>query len=83
MTSTRAVKKIGWAAVAVIIAASAFFDYRVLNEAYGSGPPYYGRTVNMDKWESPLPALLIIQVIAFAAAILIFLAERREPGRRR
>ena len=76
-------KKIGWAALAVIIAASAFFDYGVLNEAYGSGPPYYGRTVNMDKWESPWAALVVIQVITLAASALIFVAERRRADNRR
>jgi hypothetical protein len=36
-----------------------------LSEAYGDGPPYYSRTVNMDKWENPLPVLLAVDIAAF------------------
>jgi hypothetical protein len=35
-------------------------DYIILTEAYGSGPPYYGRTENMDKWVNPFPGLIYV-----------------------
>jgi hypothetical protein len=44
-------------------------NYWALMEAYGSGPPYYGRTTNMDKWKNPLPMLIAIDAIG---VVLIF-----------
>mgnify|MGYP000361348859 CR=1 FL=1 len=41
-----------------------WLSYDSLHEAYGSGPPYYGRTVNMDKWQSPIPGLLMLDGLA-------------------
>lgn len=40
-----------------------WMNYDLLREAYGAGPPYYGRTVNMDKWHDPLPGLLLIDAL--------------------
>ncbi|MDH5547368.1 MAG: hypothetical protein OEZ43_17425 [Gammaproteobacteria bacterium] len=34
-----------------------------LFEAYGSGPPYFSRTTNMDKWVNPLPTLAVLDII--------------------
>jgi len=34
--------------------------------AYGDGPPYYGRTTNMDKWENPIPILVVLDIISIA-----------------
>jgi len=31
--------------------------------AFGDGPPYYGRTTNMDKWENPIPLLAVIDIV--------------------
>jgi len=39
--------------------------------AYGSGPPYYGRTTNMDKWESPLAALAILDILSITMICII------------
>ena len=58
-----------------------WLNYTQLNEAYGSGPPYYGRTVNMDKWSNPLPGLLMIDVIGLligAAGVQMFRGRRAE-----
>ena len=41
-----------------------------LLEAYGGGPPYYGRTTNMDKWADPLPWLMGID----ATGLIIIIA---------
>lgn len=40
-----------------------------LVEAFGDGPPYYGRTTNMDKWESPLPILAMIDIVVLVLMI--------------
>lgn len=58
-----------------------WINYGSLVEAYGSGPPHYGRTVNMDKWSDPLPGLLMLDVPALlmlAAATALFLRRQRE-----
>jgi len=39
--------------------------------AYGNGPPYYGRTTNMDKWESPIPTLVILDVVSLAVLFFV------------
>lgn len=39
-------------------------DAWVLLEYYGDGPPYYGRTTNMDKWSSPFWILVVVSVCA-------------------
>ena len=43
-----------------------------LIEAYGSGPPYYGRTTNMDKWSSPIAFLIAVDVAALAISMAFF-----------
>ena len=53
-----------------------FINYAVLMEAYGSGPPYYGRTTNMDKWVSPLPRLAIIDIIGIISLLLLAVFSR-------
>lgn len=44
--------------------------------AFGDGPPYYGRTTNMDKWANPLPYLvgfdLVIAIISYFVLKWIF-----------
>lgn len=49
-----------WAALVLLAAVTLWINYRLLNEAYGAGPPYYGRTTNMDKWSSPVLPLLVL-----------------------
>ena len=40
--------------VAVLLVATlGWLHYELLTETYGSGPPHYGQTTNMDKWSSP------------------------------
>jgi hypothetical protein len=59
-----------------------WLNYSQLSEAYGSGPPYYSRTTNMDKWNDPLPGLLMIDAVCLligAAAIQLF--RRRSSER--
>ena len=46
----------------LLLAVSIGVNYINLNEAFGSGPPYYDRTTNMDKWSNPIPKLLLIDI---------------------
>lgn len=57
---------------ALCIAALLVAAFNLVNliEAYGSGPPYYSRTVNMDKWQSPIPVLVVIDVATFVLLAL-------------
>ncbi|WP_455733805.1 hypothetical protein, partial [Burkholderia stabilis] len=45
------------AVLLVVLALVVVFNVVNVSEAYGDGPPYYARTVNMDKWSDPLPVL--------------------------
>jgi hypothetical protein len=51
------------ASAVVLLVGVAWLNFINLAEAYGSGPPYYGRTTNMDKWSDPLPVLLLIDAV--------------------
>ena len=53
-------------AMVLFILAAVVVNYVLLSEAYGDGPPYYGRTVNLDKWTSPLPIVVPIDLVAVA-----------------
>ncbi|URV28016.1 hypothetical protein [Burkholderia gladioli] len=68
----------------VVVALAAAFNVLNLREAYGDGPPYYGRTTNMDKWESPLPMLLPVDavVIVLLGVYAIWLRRTRSRNPR-
>lgn len=53
------------------------FNWINLSEAYGSGPPYYSRTTNMDKWTNPLPVLTAVDVLSLLIVALLALWIRR------
>ena len=61
----------------IVIGAVILFNIFNLMEAYGSGPPYYSRTTNMDKWKNPLPMLLLIDVAVAAVATLSFIVVNK------
>ena len=67
-----------------IVGYLAWATFDVVAESYGSGPPYYGRTTNMDKWTSPVPGLLAIDLPGLGiAGGLIYLGlhlRRRSTG---
>ena len=67
--------------LAITVLAAIAFNASNLIEAYGSGPPYYSRTMNMDKWESPLPILSSVDVLA-AIAVAAFIASGRSRGQK-
>jgi len=53
-----------------------YINYTALIDAYGSGPPYYNRTTNMDKWASPLPRLAVFNAIALLALFATYLYSK-------
>jgi general stress protein CsbA len=61
------------AALAAVVAAAAFAAYVNVDNvvgAFGDGPPYYGRSTNMDKWANPIPFLVVLDVVVIAAGYL-------------
>jgi hypothetical protein len=70
---TRALLGLGLA----ILAAVAYVNYINLAEAFGAGPPHYGRTTNMDKWADPIPFLLAVDAAAVAVLVVLGALLRR------
>ncbi|KVM70312.1 hypothetical protein WJ59_00600 [Burkholderia gladioli] len=70
--------------VLIIVLLTVALNLLNLREAYGDGPPYYGRTTNMDKWESPLPMLLPVDavVIVLLGVYAIWLRRTRSRNPR-
>ena len=87
MQARRALTYACFALAIALVGCLAWASYDVVVESYGTGPPYYGRTTNMDKWTSPVPGLLAIDLPGLGiAGGLIYLGLRlRCPagGRRR
>ncbi|WP_309880362.1 hypothetical protein [Caballeronia sp. LZ029] len=53
------------------------FNVVNLNEAYSDGPPYYARTMNMDKWTDPRPALAAIDAVTVLLIASVAYVARR------
>lgn len=66
-----------WIGAACALAIAAWFTSTSLTEAYGAGAPYYSRTTNMDKWESPIPVVIAVDVLALALVLLALLPLMR------
>lgn len=66
-------RRVLFAAILLIVVLAVLY-VNVINlwEAYGSGPPHYGRTTNMDKWTNPWPALLVLDGLAVAVCLLLY-----------
>ena len=60
--------------VTAIAIGVAVLNWSMLAEAYGSGPPYYSQTTNMDKWTSPWTLLGPVDVLS---ALIVFALFRR------
>lgn len=64
-------------AYAVLLACALWFLFVVFVNidaivgGYGDGPPYYGRTTNMDKWESPVPMLFLLDTVSIAILFIL------------
>lgn len=68
--------RIAYFAIAACIVLVSFVGYINVDSIiwnFGDGPPYYGRTTNMDKWEDPVPTLLAIDI---SVAVVVFLIGR-------
>jgi hypothetical protein len=66
-------------AMVVIVAMAIVFNWINVDEAYGSGPPYYARTTNMDKWVDPRPVLFAVDALAMlVVGALAYLLSRRK-----
>ncbi|SDR41207.1 hypothetical protein SAMN05443245_5679 [Paraburkholderia fungorum] len=66
--------------VALLALVALIVVFNVLNfgEAFGSGPPYYGRTTNMDKWSNPLPVLAAVDALGILAiAAYMYFMKRK------
>lgn len=74
------------AACVVLVLFIGYINIDSLIENFGDGPPYYGRTTNMDKWEDPIPTLLAIDIVAAIVIVLVgkwaVRSLRRPPLRR-
>ncbi|WP_109482329.1 hypothetical protein [Paraburkholderia sp. C35] len=73
MNTSRTVRAALLVAICMATLLVVAFNIANLVEAYGNGPPYYSRTVNMDKWQSPLPVLAAIDM---AALLILAFAVR-------
>jgi hypothetical protein len=62
MTARRPISYACFALAIVLVGYLAWATCDILMESYGSGPPYYGRTTNMDKWSNPMPGLFAIDL---------------------
>lgn len=67
------------ALAALVLSGAIFMSYGALVEAYGSGPPYYSRTTNMDKWSDPLPEVVLLDLGALAVAAALIWVGVRKP----
>ncbi len=67
------------AGLLVLVLLIVAFNAINLTEAFGNGPPYYGRTTNMDKWSNPLPVLAGVDALGVLAiaAYMYFLRRKR------
>lgn len=57
-------------AVASLVAFAIYVNIDNLIGAFGDGPPYYGRTTNMDKWANPLPFLFVFDLLVGSISYL-------------
>ena len=64
-------------AALVVAAVGLWIVYTNLNEAYGSGPPHYSMTTNMDKWSSPWPLVIGVVVVCSAVCWLLLRGFKR------
>ena len=78
MTKNRSVRIAFGAALLLLVVLIVAFNAVNLTEAFGNGPPYYGRTTNMDKWSNPLPLLAGVDAIGvMAVAAYVYFLTRK------
>ncbi len=60
-----------------MVSGLAAVNIAIWTEHYGSGPPYFGRTVNLDKWTSPVSTMLLLNAGVLAIVALVAIVRRR------
>ena len=70
------------AVTSAIVGLCLYYDVATITEFYGSGPPYYGRTTNMDKWSDPLPSLVVVNLGAAVVVAMALFWTRKQAGRK-
>ncbi|MCM5682173.1 hypothetical protein M8A51_21810 [Schlegelella sp. S2-27] len=75
--SKRVVNGVCGMAAVIVFALAAYVTTINLIEAYGSGPPYYGMTTNMDKWERPVGFLVGLNVVALILIVVLGRVARK------
>jgi hypothetical protein len=70
---------VAWFPALLVTALSFGTSIDTLAEAYGAGPPYYGRTTNLDKWVSPWPVVLLLVAASAGTLVLTHWALRKRP----
>lgn len=82
-TSRRSLPWLAAITVIVVLAVCALRTRATYLEYYGDGPPYYGRTTNMDKWQSPMFELVVTNAVGLAWLVaLVGYWLRRRAGPR-
>lgn len=78
MAKNRSVRIALGVGLLVLVGAIVAFNAINLSEAFGNGPPYYGRTTNMDKWSNPLPVLAGVDALGvLAIALYVYFLRRK------
>lgn len=72
--------RLWWFACLISAAIAASVTWASLSEAYGAGPPYYGRTTNLDKWVNPFPLLLGVDGPLLVLALFCAARARRSSA---
>ena len=65
-----------WTIAVLLLGLASWMTVTQLTEAFGSGPPYYGRTTNMDKWDNPVPFLLAVDLAVLAVVVPLLAPEQ-------
>jgi hypothetical protein len=82
--TVRRVAAVSFAALMLgVLALCLSVDWAICSEAYGAGPPYYGRTTNMDKWQDPMGRLVVVNVTGFGLAAALGFGLWRLRGAKR
>lgn len=56
-----------------LVSFAVFVTYDNIVGAFGSGPPYYSQTTNIDKWQNPVPYLIGLDLFVL---VVVFFALR-------
>ena len=71
MTATKAIAMIVLLGVVALLGFTLYVNIDNIAGAFGDGPPYYGRTTNMDKWANPIPFLAVFDGIVLLESFIV------------